>query len=164
MLLGFLLNGYMTKKNLYLPIPFLIIRNFYIVSDRLMIIITLWIGSEARPFVFGRIINIRGYMLILMKRLLKLSECQATCPFLLGNRCDFLYMNEHRASWMLTSLSVARKVFRSSKPLEQTHLAFMFNKTWQHKMPQINQALAKIKNSGELAKIVQRQLQSTHPL
>ncbi|MGK0268932.1 MAG: polar amino acid transport system substrate-binding protein [Paraglaciecola sp.] len=83
---------------------------------------------------------------------------------LLGNRCDFLYMNEHRASWMLTSLSVSRKVFRSSKPLEQTHLAFMFNKTWQHKMSRINQALAKIKNSGELARIVQSQLQSTPSL
>ena len=36
---------------------------------------------------------------------------------LLGNRCDLLYMNEHRANWMFTSLSVKRQVFRSSKPL-----------------------------------------------
>jgi polar amino acid transport system substrate-binding protein len=83
---------------------------------------------------------------------------------LLSNRCDLLYMNEHRASWMLTSLSVSRKVFRSSKPLEQTHLAFMFNKTWQHKMPRINQALAKVTHSCELTKIVQSQLQSMRPL
>jgi polar amino acid transport system substrate-binding protein len=80
---------------------------------------------------------------------------------LLGNRCDLLYMNEHRANWMLTSLSIKRRVFRSSKPLQQTQLAFMFNTTWQNKMNSINQALAKIENSGELAQIIQSQLQSS---
>jgi polar amino acid transport system substrate-binding protein len=80
---------------------------------------------------------------------------------LLGNRCDLLYMNEHRANWMFTSLSIKRQVFRSSKPLQETHLAFMFNKTWQNKMTQINQALAKIKNSGELAQMIQSQLNSS---
>jgi polar amino acid transport system substrate-binding protein len=81
---------------------------------------------------------------------------------LLGNRCDLIYMNEHRASWMLTSLSIKRRVFRSPNLLEQTQLAFMFNKTWQNKMTRINQALVKIKNSGELAQIIQNQLQSSH--
>jgi ABC-type amino acid transport substrate-binding protein len=38
----------------------------------------------------------------------------------------------------------------------------MFNKTWQNKMTRINQALVKIKNSGELAQIIQNQLQSSH--
>jgi polar amino acid transport system substrate-binding protein len=80
---------------------------------------------------------------------------------LLGNRCDLLYMNEHRANWMLTSLSIKRRVFRSSKPLQKTQLAFMFNTTWQNKMTSINQALAKIENSGELAQIIQSQLQSS---
>ena len=37
----------------------------------------------------------------------------------------------------------------------------MFNKTWQSKMAQINQALLKIKNSGELAQIIQSQLHSS---
>jgi hypothetical protein len=39
-----------------------------------------------------------------------------------------------------------------------------FNQTWQHNMPRINQALAKITHSGEVTKIVQSQLQSTRPL
>jgi ABC-type amino acid transport substrate-binding protein len=34
----------------------------------------------------------------------------------------------------------------------------MLNKTWLSKMAQINQALAKIKDSGELAQIMQSQL------
>ncbi len=70
-------------------------------------------------------------------------------------------MNEHRVNWMFTSLSIKRQVFYSSKPLQETHLAVMFNKTGQHKMTQINQALAKIKNLGELAQMIQSKLQSS---
>jgi hypothetical protein len=35
----------------------------------------------------------------------------------------------------------------------------MFSKNWQSQMPKFNQAISKIKNSGELKKIVDGQIQ-----
>lgn len=73
-------------------------------------------------------------------------------------RCDLLYMNNYRAEWMLKKLSIKPPIFLAPQPLHETNLAFMFNKNWRSKMPQINQALNKIKDSGELSAIVQKQL------
>jgi hypothetical protein len=36
----------------------------------------------------------------------------------------------------------------------------MFNKSWKSEMPKINQAIAKIKDSGELKEIIDVQIQS----
>ena len=46
-------------------------------------------------------------------------------------------------------------------PLEETQLAFMFDKTWQTKMTQVNQALADIKRSGELDTIIQSNIHAS---
>ena len=70
-------------------------------------------------------------------------------------RCDMLYMNELRAAWMINRLGIKRKVWRSEYPIEEAKLSFVFNQKWQNHMPAINQAVAKIKNSGELSSIVQ---------
>lgn len=78
---------------------------------------------------------------------------------LLKGRCDLLYMNEHRATWMTKRLGVEHKVWRSNRPLSESGLAFMFTKNWQDKMLQINQALAVIKGSGELDTIIQSHIQ-----
>jgi polar amino acid transport system substrate-binding protein len=78
---------------------------------------------------------------------------------LLKGRCDLLYMNEHRATWMTNRLGVEHKVWRSNRALSESKLAFMFTKTWQNRMLQINQALAAIKGSGELDSIIQTNIQ-----
>jgi polar amino acid transport system substrate-binding protein len=93
-------------------------------------------------------------------RAVKVSSQVPLVNLLLKERCDVLYMNEHRATWMTSSLGIQRQIWRSSKPLEETGLAFMFNKKWQSKMPQVNQALADIKRSGELAIILKTNI---HP-
>ena len=70
-------------------------------------------------------------------------------------------MNEHRASWMVDSLGVEQQVWRSSKPLDEAALGFMFHKKWQVKMAQVNNALADIKRSGELNTIIQTNIHPT---
>ena len=70
-------------------------------------------------------------------------------------RCDVLYMNELRAAWMINKLGIKRKVWRSEFPIEEAKLSFAFSQQWQTKMTLINQAVAKIKSSGELSRIVE---------
>lgn len=94
-------------------------------------------------------------------RAVKVSSQVPLLQLLLKDRCQLLYINEHRAHWMINSLGIKRKIWRSSEPLEQTELAFMFNKNWQIKMPEVNQALAKIKGSGELESIIQNNIRPT---
>jgi polar amino acid transport system substrate-binding protein len=105
--------------------------------------------------------SLRSFFISNIAEAVKVSSQTPLLTLLLGNRCDLVYMNEHRANWMLTNLPIESKVFRSSKPLHKTHLALMLNKTWLSKMAQVNQALAKIKDSGELAQIMQSQLAPT---
>jgi polar amino acid transport system substrate-binding protein len=93
-------------------------------------------------------------------RAVKVSSQVPLVTLLLKERCDLLNMNEHRAIWVTNSLGIERKVWRSSKPLEETELTFVFNKKWQTKMAQVNQALADIKRSGELDAIIQTNI---HP-
>lgn len=76
-------------------------------------------------------------------------------------RCDVLYMNESKATWMMSSLDVKHKIWRSEYPINEEKLSFVFSLKWQNKMTQINHALAKIKDSGELTAIVQSNI---HPV
>lgn len=76
-------------------------------------------------------------------------------------RCDVLYMSENRAAWMISSLGITRKVWRSKYPLDETQVSFVFNQKWQEKMTEINQALRKIIDSGELNVIVQSNIDPT---
>lgn len=91
----------------------------------------------------------------------KVSSQVPLIQLLLKRRCDVLYMNEHRASWMVNSLGVEQHVWRSSAPLEETELAFMFSQKWQSKMEQINQILSDINDAGELKEIIEANI---HPL
>ena len=76
-------------------------------------------------------------------------------------RCDLLYMNENKATWKIRGLGIEDKVWRSKYPLNEAKLSFVFSQKWQSEMPRINQALSKIKNSGELDNIVQSNIHST---
>jgi len=87
------------------------------------------------------------------------SESQITALFL-RRKCDLLYTNEYRANWAFQTLSSEIKIFRSLQPLAQTYESLMFNKSWKSEMPKINQAIAKIKDSGELKEIIDVQIQS----
>jgi polar amino acid transport system substrate-binding protein len=86
------------------------------------------------------------------------SEVSITNLFL-RQKCDLLYSSELRANWKFQELSLEIEIYRSSQPLKQTDQTFMFSKNWQSQMPKFNQAISKIKNSGELKKIVDGQIQ-----
>jgi polar amino acid transport system substrate-binding protein len=86
------------------------------------------------------------------------SEVLITSIFL-GQKCDLIYINELRANWAFQALSSEIEIYRSSQPLKQTHQTFMFNKSWHRHLQKINQAIANIRQSGELKKIVDAQTQ-----
>ena len=81
------------------------------------------------------------------------SEVSITNLFL-RQKCDLLYSSEKRANWKFQELSLEIEIYRSSQPLKQTDQTFMFSKNWQSQMPKFNQAISKIKNSGELKKLL----------
>jgi polar amino acid transport system substrate-binding protein len=90
----------------------------------------------------------------------RVSSQVSLVKLLQKGRCDVLYMNENKATWMMSHLGINNKIWRSEYPVNEAKLSFVFSQKWQSKMTQINQALAKIKDSGELNAIVQS---NTHP-
>ena len=90
-----------------------------------------------------------------LARSVEVSNQVPLLQLLLKGRCDLLYMNEHRTSWMISRLGIKHLVWRSAEPLKKTNLALMFNPEWQSQMSKINQALINIKHSGELDAIIQ---------
>ena len=87
------------------------------------------------------------------------SQSQITALFL-RQKCDLLYINEYRANWAFQIFSSEIKIFRSLQSLAQTYESLMFNKSWKSEMLKINQALTRIKDSGELKEIIDVQIQS----
>jgi ABC-type amino acid transport substrate-binding protein len=90
---------------------------------------------------------------------LMVSSLETITTLFLRQKCDLLYTNELRANWTFQELSPEIKVYRSPQPLKQTEQTFMFAKSWQSYLPKINQAIAKLKHSGELQDIVDVQIQ-----
>ncbi|WP_366508997.1 transporter substrate-binding domain-containing protein [uncultured Paraglaciecola sp.] len=86
---------------------------------------------------------------------LRISSQVSLVKLLQKGRCDLLYMNENKATWKTSGLSIENKIWRSKHPLNEAKLSFVFSQKWQSEMPRINQALSKIKSSGELDSIVQ---------
>jgi polar amino acid transport system substrate-binding protein len=86
---------------------------------------------------------------------LRISSQVSLVKLLQKGRCDLLYMNENKATWKTSGLGIENKIWRSKHPLNEAKLSFMFSQKWQSEMPRINQALSKIKSSGELDSIVQ---------
>ena len=64
-------------------------------------------------------------------------------------------MNELRAKWMINKLGIKRKIWRSEYPIEEAILSFAFSQKWHAKLTDVNLAVAKLKNSGEINRIVQ---------
>lgn len=69
--------------------------------------------------------------------------------------CDLLFMSEDRAQWMKSTLNLSTPIWQSPQALEKTEMTFMLDRKYRDVMPRINQALAKIKQSGELDSILQ---------
>lgn len=90
----------------------------------------------------------------------RVSSQVAPVNLLLRGRCDLLYMNEMRAAWMMRNLGLEGQIWRSKYPVDQVALSLVFSEKWQDKMSQVNQALAKIKSSGELNAILQSNVHS----
>lgn len=78
---------------------------------------------------------------------------------LLGNRCDLLYMNEHRAMWMHRDVGGTQPIHRSKVPLQTTPMALMFSLSWKDAMPDVNKAIGKLEQSGKITNILQKHLQ-----
>lgn len=75
--------------------------------------------------------------------------------------CDLLVMSENRAQWMKSALNFTPPIWHSPIALEETEMTFMLNKKYIEFMPKINQALARVKQTGELQKILQSYQQPT---
>ncbi|WP_233267301.1 ABC transporter substrate-binding protein [Paraglaciecola sp. L3A3] len=73
-------------------------------------------------------------------------------------RCDLLYLDEYRASWMIDRFNIKRKIWRSSSSLENSNLSFVFSQKWKNKLPRVNQVVTKIRDSGELDSILSNNL------
>ncbi|MGS2721707.1 substrate-binding periplasmic protein [Paraglaciecola aestuariivivens] len=69
-------------------------------------------------------------------------------------RCDLVFMNELRKNWMEQNLGFSGKIWRSPLPLEVTAMTFFVKHHNKNVLLKVNQALAKLKHSGELAKIL----------
>lgn len=78
-------------------------------------------------------------------------------------RCDLLHKNEYLAISEQANQIGERQVFRSPEPIAQAPVSFIFDKNRFHNIKLINEALAKIKKSGELNRILERSLAESIP-
>lgn len=90
---------------------------------------------------------------------IRVSSQVPLMALLLKNRCDLLYMNEHRAVWMHRNEGSIQPIHRTELPLEMTPMALMFNLSWKDAMPDVNTAIRKLEQSGQISNILQKHLQ-----
>lgn len=75
---------------------------------------------------------------------------------LLSNRCDFAYMNEWVANYILKSEFPNTKLYSSDETYDTSHGILAFTPKWQPYMARFNAYTKELKRSGKLAEIVER--------
>jgi polar amino acid transport system substrate-binding protein len=85
---------------------------------------------------------------------LRVSSQISLFKLLLKERCDLIYMNEYKATWLISDLGKETKVWRSHSPLNEESLSFAFNHHWKKNVALVDQALAKIQKTGQFDKIM----------
>ncbi|HJS13498.1 MULTISPECIES: substrate-binding periplasmic protein [Rheinheimera] len=70
---------------------------------------------------------------------------------LLNGRCDFAFMNEHVANWLLHHHFPDQQLYRSAKGFSPVGLTVAFHPRWKPKLVAFNQYLAEQRQQGIIA-------------
>jgi polar amino acid transport system substrate-binding protein len=70
---------------------------------------------------------------------------------LLNGRCDFAFMNEHVANWLLHHHFPDQQLYRSAKGFSPVGLTVAFHPRWKPKLAAFNQYLAEQRQQGIIA-------------
>lgn len=73
---------------------------------------------------------------------------------LLSGRCDYAYLNEWVADYMIRNDFSFAKFYRADTTFDSSNGILAFNPKWQKRLPEFNEFIRQIKQSGELTKIV----------
>lgn len=92
------------------------------------------------------------------KRIDSSSEL-AQMRMLLNGRCDYVYMNEHVASWLQFNQFPTVKFYRSPQSFGNVGLTIAFHPKWQALLPELNLYLQQLQSTGRFEKILQQELQ-----
>lgn len=75
---------------------------------------------------------------------------------LLSGRCDYAYLNEWVADYMIRNDFSFAEFYRAETTFDSSNGILAFNPKWQKRLPEFNRYIRQIKQSGELAKIVDK--------
>ena len=73
---------------------------------------------------------------------------------MLSNRCDFAYVNEWVADYLINNMFDFKVIYSSEGRLDVNHGVLAFSKMWQSELPQFNRFISELKSSGKLANLV----------
>lgn len=75
---------------------------------------------------------------------------------LLSGRCDYIYINEWVADYMIKHDFSFAKFYQAKTLFDSSNGILAFHPSWQHRLPEFNQFIRQIKQSGELNEIITR--------
>jgi ABC-type amino acid transport substrate-binding protein len=79
------------------------------------------------------------------------SSEMAQLKMLLNGRCDFAFMNEHVAQWLMFHHFPEQQLYRSAKGFGQVGLTLAFHPRWEAVLPAFNQYLVAERQQGTIA-------------
>lgn len=79
------------------------------------------------------------------------SSEMAQLKMLLNDRCDFAFMNEHVAYWLMYHHFPDHQLYRSAQGFGPVGLTVAFHPRWKTVLPAFNQYLAKERQQGTIA-------------
>ena len=77
---------------------------------------------------------------------------------LINGRCDFAYMNEHVAQWLMQHHFANSELYRSDYIVDETGLTLALSKKWRWLLPQLNAFLQQAQQSGLTNQLLQRHI------
>lgn len=123
-------------------------------------------GSDLRQWLPQRAVCTRQYYVYEAlqpffdadtKRIDSSSEL-AQMRMLLNGRCEYVYMNEHVASWLQFNQFPTMKFYQSPQSFGNVGLTIAFHPKWQALLPELNRYLLEQQRSGRFEKILQQEL------
>ena len=78
---------------------------------------------------------------------------------LFKERCELIYLPGYQAEWTAKSLGKSQDIFRSPRPIGTSEVGIVLSKKWQTHITAFDDYILELKNSGEMQKIIQRNMQ-----
>lgn len=96
--------------------------------------------------------------LVKQKKLVRMdTESEASqLRMLLSGRCDFAYLNEWVADYMIKNEFHFAQFYQAENRFDTSNGILAFHPKWQNKLPEFNRFVRQIKQSGELKKVISR--------